>query len=103
MFKRVQQYVAECNTCQTHKYSTLSPAGLIQPLPISEKIWDEISMDFIDGLPTSQGKNVILVFVDRLSKYSHFTTIKNLFQASIVERVLIYGVIKLHGCPSSII
>nr|GEZ49625.1 reverse transcriptase [Tanacetum cinerariifolium] len=39
--------------------------GLLQPLPMSTRIWSNISMDFIDSLPKSQGKTVILVVVDR--------------------------------------
>lgn len=72
MPQSVREYVKKCAICQQVKAETLTPAGLLQPLPIPCQVWDDIILDFIDGLPKSHGKDTILVVVDRLSKSAHF-------------------------------
>ncbi|GJX99564.1 ty3-gypsy retrotransposon protein [Tanacetum coccineum] len=77
--KMVKQMIRDCDVCQRQKPDLSAYPGLIQPLPIPERIWKEISMDFIEKLPTSHGKSVILVVVDRLSKYAHFILLAHPF------------------------
>lgn len=60
MRRDVAKFVSECEVCQRNKYSTMLPGGLLQPLELPARIWEEITMDFIDGLPRSEGFTVIL-------------------------------------------
>ena len=68
----VEAYVKTCFVCQQDKAEQRVPAGLLEPLPILERPWESISMDFIMGLPKSEGCNIIMVVVDQFSKYGIF-------------------------------
>ena len=76
MAKDIEQYVATCDICQRMKAPRHKPYGLLAALPQPEAPLDDISMDFIVGLPPSErhGKvyNSIWVIVDRFSKLTRF-------------------------------
>jgi hypothetical protein len=99
----VQRLVAECLVCQQNKVETIKTPGLLQPLSIPSQRWEEVSMDFITGLPKSEGKSVIMVIVDRLTKYAHFCALSHPFKASTVATTFMETVQKLHGNPKIIV
>ena len=103
MKKQVRHFIRSCDVCQRFKYDNTAPAGLLQPLPIPSNAWTHVSMDFIEGLPLSGGVDVILVVVDRLTKYAHFVGLRHPYTATIVAKAYIDHIFKLHGLPISIV
>jgi hypothetical protein len=69
---------------------------------IPKSKWSEISMDFVEGLPKSDGKDVVLVVVDRLTKYAHFLPLSHQYTVHKVADLFINNIIKLHGPPTVI-
>lgn len=68
--------------CQRVKSETTASAGLLQPLSIPSKLWEEVSMDFVVELPKSQGYDVIMVVMDRLTKYVHLVPFSHPYTAA---------------------
>jgi hypothetical protein len=99
----VESFVKQCTICQQAKHSLQHPMGLLQPLPIPQGMWKDLTMDFIEGLPKSEGFSVILVVVDRLTKYSHFILVKRPYTASTIAKLFMENIVKLHGIPTSIV
>lgn len=96
-------FVQQCVICQQDKHLNSHPAGLLQPLPIPKGSWCDISIDFIEGLPKSDSYTVILVIVDRFTKYAHFIPLKHPYTAKSVAQLVFDNVIKLHGMPKSVV
>jgi ribosomal protein L21E len=99
----LKKFIRECEVCQQSKYENISPVVLLQPLPILDRVWADVSMDFVKGLPISQGKSVILVVVDRLSKYGHFIALSHPYTAIKIAQAFVQNIIRLHGMPTSIV
>ena len=76
---------------------------MLRPLEVPEQAWEGISMDFVERLPKSIGKDVILIVVDRLTKFRHFLSLTHPFSAQEVARVFLDSVVKLHGVLKTIV
>jgi hypothetical protein len=100
----IAKYVSECDTCHRMKASHLKSAGVLQPLSIPTWKWDDISMDFILGLPlTARKKDSIWVIVDRLTKTAHFIAIHTIYSVQHYAELYIDQIVRLHGIPKTII
>ena len=95
----IRNFIHKCDVCQWHKYDVAAYPGLLQPLPIPEGVWTDVCLDFIEGLPKAKGKDVILVVLDRLSKYGHFMSLQHPYTAQDVAQCYLDHVFKLHGMP----
>jgi hypothetical protein len=96
----IDENISHCPVCQITKTERVPYPGLLSPLQIPERKWGEISMDFVEGLPKSQGKDVILVIVDRLTKYAHFLPMAHPYTVHIVANLFLDNIFKLHGMPA---
>ena len=80
------------------------PTGLFQTLKVPEWKWEEISMDFIVGLPhTQSGHDSIWVIVDRLTKVVHFMPVKETYRGTKLAKLYMTRIACLHGVPKKIV
>jgi hypothetical protein len=99
----VAHFISQCLVCQQAKGEHQFPTGLLQPLPMPNGVWQDITMDFIEQLPRSEGYDTILVVVDMLSKYARFIPLKHPITTEGVAQMMMDHIIKLHGVPKSIV
>lgn len=103
MCSNVRRFISQCSTCQQVKYETKRPVRLLQPLPFISSIWEDLSLDFITGLPPFHNLTIILVVIDGYSKRVHLGTLPSNHTTFKVATLFIDTVAKLHGFPHSIV
>jgi hypothetical protein len=103
MRRDVKRYVSRCTTYNKAK-SRLNPHGLYMSLPIPSVPWEDISMDFVLGLPrTKRGRDSIFVVVDHFSKMANFIPCYKSDIASHVAELFFTEIVHLHGVPNTIV
>lgn len=103
MLSYVRRWVANCHHCRRAKPNREARQGLLKPLPVPERSWKDLSVDFITHLPASRNYDAIMVVVDRLSKMRHFTPCKGTCDSEEAARLFVKYVWKLHGLPTTIV
>jgi len=103
MRRDVERHVLRYITCHKAK-SRLNPYGLYTTLPIPSVPWEDISMDFVLGLPrTKRGRDSIFVVVDRFNKMAHFIPCHKSDDASHIAELFFREIVRLHGLPRTIV
>ena len=103
MRKDVRRYIRNCHTCQRSRTPRRRRSGILRPFPIPYRPWPSISMDFVTGLPWSNGNDAIWVVVDRLTKTRHFIPCRTTTNATDLANLFLHHVWKHHGLPLDII
>jgi hypothetical protein len=103
MRRDVATFVSRCTTCQKAK-SRLNPHGLYMPLPIPSVPWEDISMDFVLGMPrTRKGHDSIFVVVDQFSEMTHFIPFLKTDDVTNIADLFFRDIIRLHGVLNTIV
>ncbi|KAL0150345.1 hypothetical protein M9458_054347 [Cirrhinus mrigala] len=103
MARDVRRYVRGCKECAMSKSPRHLPAGKLHPLPIPNRPWSHLGVDFMTDLPSSDGNTCILVIVDRFSKFCHLLPLKGLPTAMETAESLFNHVFRYYGIPEDIV
>lgn len=97
----IRQFVRNCNVCGRTKAWREQKKGMLRPLPVPDRPWKEVSMDFIVELPESNGCTNILVITDRLTKGVILEPMQRI-QTQDVAWTLVRCLISKHGPPRAV-
>ncbi len=98
----VRRFIRNCDGCGSKKPWRERKWGLLKPLPIPERIWRDISIDFITGLPLSNGSTNCMVITDRLGKGVIFEDLSDIETETVAERFM-HCFYRYHGLPDAIV
>ena len=101
--KDVKLFVSSCDACQRDKSLNRKAAAEIHPLDIPTQRWTDQAMDFLTGLPESDGADAILTVVDRATHRVHFIPCNKDITARQTAQLYVDHIVRLHGLPLSIV
>jgi hypothetical protein len=104
MASDVRRFATTCASCQRNEVQGKKPIGMLQPLEIPTTPWQQVTIDFITGLPcTAAGYDAVLVFCDKLTKMIHLAACTKETDAFETAKLFRDRVFAVHGMPESII
>ncbi len=103
MNREITDYVKACQICAQSKTPKELPSGLLQPLPIPQRPWSHLSIDFVTDLPPAKDFTTILVIIDRFSKSCRLIPLKGLPTAMETAQALFHQVFRIYGLPEDIV
>ncbi|KAI3451450.1 hypothetical protein Pfo_008115 [Paulownia fortunei] len=99
----IETYVRTCLVCQQDKADRQKKAGLLEPLPVPQRPWESVSMDYISGLPKVGDLGTIIVVIDRFSKYATFIAAPENITAEGTAHLFFKHIVKYWGLPRDIV
>ncbi|KAK3539560.1 hypothetical protein QTP70_010231, partial [Hemibagrus guttatus] len=103
MASDVRRYVQGCWECAISKSPRHLPSGKLQPLPVPNRPWSHLGVDFITDLPVSNGCTCVLVVVDRFSKSCRLIPLPGLPTAMDTAELMFNYVFRYYGLPEDIV
>ena len=104
MTREVEDYCRSCAVCAVSKSTNAMPAGKLMPLPIPERVWDSVGVDFTGPLPpTERGNNSIMATIDRFSKMLMLKACNTAITGIESGRLLLDQMLTIGKIPTSII
>ncbi len=103
MARDVRRFVQGCEECAISKSPRHLPAGKLLPLPVPNRPWSHLGVDFVTDLSVSEDITCILVIVDRFSKSCRLIPLKNLPTAMETAEQMFNHVFRYFGIPKDIV
>src|SRR5436190_22684305 len=103
MRKKIDRFVRNCYTCQRSRTPRHAPFGILKPLSVPEGAWKDVSMDFVVGLPWSNGFNAVLTVTCRLTKMRHLIPCRDNTSAEQLAELYIRHIFRFHGLPNTVV
>ena len=104
MERDIAEYVSKCLTCQQVKDEHQVSSDLLNPIPIPQWKWDNITMDFVFSFPLTQRKHdSVWVIIDRLTMFAHFLLVWLNYSMDWLVELYVSEIVRLHGIPLSIV